>query len=41
MGKCIGCGQCVYQCKFDVREMVEDTRDVFVKTKKKSEAITF
>lgn len=39
--KCIGCGQCVYQCKFDVREMVEDTRDVFVKTKKKSEAIKF
>ena len=31
--KCIGCGQCVNQCKFDVREMVKDERDVFVKTK--------
>ena len=39
--KCIGCGQCVYQCKFDVRHMVKDERDVFVKTKKKSEAIKF
>lgn len=39
--KCIGCGQCVYQCKFDVRKMVDDQRDVFVKTKKKSEAIEF
>ena len=32
---CIGCGQCVNKCKFDVREMVADQRDVFVKTKKK------
>ncbi len=32
---CIGCGQCVKQCKFDVRTMVQDTRDVFVKTKKR------
>ena len=39
--KCIGCGQCVFQCKFDVRKMVEDKRDVFVKTKKRSEAISF
>ena len=33
---CIGCGQCVNKCKFDVREMVPDQRDVFVKTKKKT-----
>ncbi|MBQ8604778.1 MAG: 4Fe-4S dicluster domain-containing protein [Oscillospiraceae bacterium] len=33
---CIGCGQCVNQCKFDVRQMIPDERDVFVKTKKKS-----
>jgi ferredoxin len=32
--KCVGCGQCVTQCHFDVRVMVEDQRDVFVKTKK-------
>lgn len=32
---CIGCGQCVAQCKFDVRKMVPDQRDVFVKTRKK------
>ena len=35
--KCIGCGQCVTQCHFDVRKMVKDERDVYVKTKKKSE----
>lgn len=35
--KCVGCGQCVNQCKFDVRQMVKDQRDVFVKTKKKSQ----
>ena len=33
--RCIGCGQCVNQCKFDVRKMVKDERDVFVKTRKK------
>ena len=32
---CIGCGQCAAQCKFDVRKMVPDQRDVFVKTRKK------
>ena len=32
---CIGCGQCVSKCKFDVRRMVKDERDVFVKTKKR------
>ena len=32
--KCVGCGQCVTQCHFDVREMVPDQRDVFVKTRK-------
>ncbi|MBE6113966.1 MAG: 4Fe-4S dicluster domain-containing protein [Erysipelotrichaceae bacterium] len=35
--KCVGCGQCVTQCKFNVREMVKDERDVFVKTKKRSQ----
>ena len=30
---CVGCGQCVNQCKFDVRKMVRDERNVFVKTK--------
>lgn len=38
--KCIGCGQCVNQCKFDVREMVKNERNVFVKTKRKSEVAT-
>jgi len=33
--KCIGCGQCVNQCNFNVREMVDDPRDLFVKTIKK------
>ena len=33
--QCIGCGQCVSKCKFDVRRMVKDERDVFVKTKKR------
>lgn len=32
---CVGCGQCVTQCKFNVREMVPDERSVFAKTKKK------
>lgn len=32
---CIGCGQCVSKCKFNVRKMIEDERDVFVKTRKK------
>ena len=30
---CVGCGQCVTQCKFNVRKMVEDERDVFVKSR--------
>ena len=33
---CVGCGQCVTQCKFDVRKMVPDERAVFAKTKKKA-----
>ncbi len=32
---CVGCGQCVTQCKFDVRKMVPDERSVFAKTRKK------
>ena len=31
--KCMGCGQCVNQCKFDVRKMVRDERNVFVRSK--------
>jgi len=33
--KCVGCGQCVNQCKFHVREMVKDERSVYVTSKKK------
>lgn len=32
---CVGCGQCVTQCAFDVRKLVRDERSVFVKTKKR------
>lgn len=28
--KCIGCGQCVTQCRFGVREMEDNVRNVFV-----------
>ncbi len=35
INKCIGCGQCVTQCKRDVRTMIRDERNVFVKTRKK------
>ena len=37
VNKCIGCGQCVTQCHFDVRHMVRDERNVFVKTIKKKD----
>ena len=33
---CVGCGQCVTQCQFDVREMVPDERPVFAKTKRRA-----
>ena len=34
---CVGCGQCVTQCRFGVHRMVPDERPVFVKTKKPAE----
>ena len=33
---CVGCGQCVTQCRFDVRKMVPDERPVFARTKKRA-----
>lgn len=32
---CVGCGQCVNQCSFNVREMVEDERNVYVKSRER------
>ena len=35
---CVGCGQCVTQCRFGVQQMVPDERYVFAKTKSKKHA---
>ena len=36
--KCIGCGQCAYQCRQNNIEMLPDKREVFLPLLKKSEA---
>lgn len=36
---CIGCGQCVTQCRFNVQEMVDDVRNVFVQTKARPDEV--
>ena len=37
---CVGCGQCVTQCRFGVQEMVEDVRNVFVQTKARPDEVS-